>query len=52
MFNNTDKRYNQFSAYLKNRFGAKVYKITIDAENQYVDFVLQQRCYSSVHIRA
>ena len=31
MFNNTDKRYNQFSAYLKNRFGAKVYKITIDA---------------------
>ena len=31
MFNNTDKRYNQFSAYLKNKFGAKVYKITIDA---------------------
>ena len=31
LFNNTDKRYNQFSAYLKNRFGAKVYKITIDA---------------------
>lgn len=31
MFNNTDKRYNQFSAYLKNRFGAKIYKITIDA---------------------
>ena len=31
MFNKTDKRYNQFSAYLKNRFGAKVYKITIDA---------------------
>ena len=31
MFNNTDKRYNQFSAYLKNLFGAKVYKITIDA---------------------
>ena len=31
MFNNTEKRYNQFSAYLKNRFGAKVYKITIDA---------------------
>lgn len=30
-FNNTDKRYNQFSAYLKNKFGAKVYKITIDA---------------------
>lgn len=31
MFNNTDKRYNQFSAYLKNKFGAKVYKITLDA---------------------
>lgn len=31
MFNNTNKRYNQFSAYLKNKFGAKVYKITIDA---------------------
>ncbi len=31
MFNNTDKRYNQYSAYLKNKFGAKVYKITIDA---------------------
>lgn len=31
LFNNTDKRYNQFSAYLKNEFGAKVYKITIDA---------------------
>lgn len=31
MFNNTDKRYNQFSAHLKNKFGAKVYKITIDA---------------------
>ena len=31
LFNNTDKRYNQFSAYLKNRFGAKVYKITLDA---------------------
>lgn len=30
-YNNTDKRYNQFSAYLKNKFGAKVYKITIDA---------------------
>lgn len=30
-FNNTDKRYNQFSAFLKNKFGAKVYKITIDA---------------------
>lgn len=31
MFNNTDKRYNQFSAFLKNKFGAKVYKITLDA---------------------
>ncbi len=30
-FNGTDKRYNQFSAHLKNKFGAKVYKITIDA---------------------
>ena len=30
-FNNTDKRYNQFSAYLKNKFGVKVYKITLDA---------------------
>ena len=26
-----NKRYNQFSSYLKNKFGAKVYKITIDA---------------------
>lgn len=25
------KRYNQFSHYLKEKFGAKVYKITIDA---------------------
>ena len=31
MFNNTDKRYNQFSAFLKNKFKAKVYKITLDA---------------------
>jgi len=31
MFNNTDKRYNQYSAYLKNKFGIKVYKITLDA---------------------
>lgn len=31
MFNNTDKRYNQYSAYLKNKFGVKVYKVTIDA---------------------
>lgn len=30
-FYGTDKRYNQFSAYLKNKFGAKVYKITLDA---------------------
>ena len=27
----TDKRYNQFSAYLKQKFGVKVYKITLDA---------------------
>ena len=26
-----EKRYNQYSAYLKNKFGAKVYKITLDA---------------------
>ena len=31
MFNNTDKRYNQYSANLKNKFGVKVYKITLDA---------------------
>lgn len=31
MFNNTDKRYNQYSAHLKEKFGAKVYKITLDA---------------------
>lgn len=30
-FNNTGKRYNQFSAFLKNKFQAKVYKITLDA---------------------
>ncbi len=30
-FNGTDKRYNQFSEYLKIKFGAKVYKITLDA---------------------
>src|SRR5574344_622159 len=30
-FNGTDKRYNQYSAFLKNKFGAKVYKITLDA---------------------
>ena len=31
LFNNTNKRYNQYSAYLKSKFGAKVYKITLDA---------------------
>lgn len=31
LFNGTDKRYNQYSAYLKNKFGVKVYKITLDA---------------------
>lgn len=31
MFNGTDKRYNQFSEHLKLKFGAKVYKITLDA---------------------
>lgn len=31
LFNGTDKRYNQYSAHLKNKFGAKVYKITLDA---------------------
>jgi radical SAM superfamily enzyme len=30
-FNGTDKRYNQFSEHLKNKFEAKVYKITLDA---------------------
>jgi radical SAM protein (TIGR01212 family) len=30
LFNGTDKRYNQYSAHLKNKFGAKVYKITLD----------------------
>ena len=30
-FNGTDKRYNQYSQFLKNKFGAKVYKITLDA---------------------
>ena len=30
-YNGTDKRYNQFSQYLKNKFGTKVYKVTIDA---------------------
>lgn len=31
MFNNTDKRYNQYSLYLKQKFGCKVYKVTLDA---------------------
>lgn len=31
MFNHIDKRYNQYSAHLKQRFGVKVYKITLDA---------------------
>lgn len=31
LFNQTDKRYNQYSVHLKNKFGVKVYKITIDA---------------------
>ena len=31
MFNNTQKRYNQYSEHLKNKFGVKVYKITLDA---------------------
>lgn len=31
MFNQTDKRYNQYSAHLKNKFGVKVYKVTLDA---------------------
>ena len=30
-YNGTDKRYNQFSMFLKNKFGYKVYKITLDA---------------------
>jgi radical SAM superfamily enzyme len=30
-FNNTDKRYNQYSAHLKQKFGVKVYKVTLDA---------------------
>lgn len=30
-FYNTDKRYNQYSAHLKEIFGCKVYKITLDA---------------------
>ncbi len=30
-FNNTEKRYNQYSAHLKQKFGVKVYKVTLDA---------------------
>lgn len=30
-FNETDKRYNQYSAHLKDKFGVKVYKVTLDA---------------------
>lgn len=30
-FNGTDKNYNQYSAHLKDKFGVKVYKITLDA---------------------
>lgn len=30
-YNNTNKRYNQYSAHLKNKFGVKVYKVTLDA---------------------
>ena len=30
-FNDTHKRYNQYSANLKNKFGVKVYKVTLDA---------------------
>ncbi len=30
-FNNTDKRYNQYSGHLKQKFGVKVYKVTLDA---------------------
>lgn len=30
-FNNTNKRYNQYSEHLKRKFGVKVYKVTLDA---------------------
>lgn len=30
-FNQTNKRYNQYSAHLKEKFGVKVYKVTLDA---------------------
>lgn len=31
MFKQTDKLYNQYSAHLKDKFGVKVYKVTLDA---------------------
>lgn len=31
MFNQTEKRYNQYSAHLKQKYGVKVYKVTLDA---------------------
>ena len=31
MFNQSNKRYNQYSAHLKQKFGVKVYKVTLDA---------------------
>lgn len=31
MFSNSDKRYNQYSRHLKDLFGCKVYKVTLDA---------------------
>lgn len=31
MFNESEKRYNQYSAHLKEKFGVKVYKVTLDA---------------------
>lgn len=31
MFNQTNKRYNQYSEHLKQKFGVKVYKVTLDA---------------------
>lgn len=30
-YNHTNKRYNQYSAHLKQKFGVKVYKVTLDA---------------------
>ena len=39
LFNNTDKRYNQFSAYLKNKFGAKVYKVSRDDKNKRLTYL-------------